>query len=87
MRHLIIDGAQKRTFQNQIMPNQRDKKLKYLIFLPNNDLVMTKFGPRFELFGHIDWRWVSGLWVENIVRSMENTNVSGVCTSLKKPKP
>ena len=35
------------------MPNQRDKKLNYLLFLPNNDLVMTKCGSRFELFDHM----------------------------------
>ena len=29
--------------------------LTYLIFLPNNNLVMTKFGPRFELFDRIDY--------------------------------
>ena len=42
----------------------------YLILLPNNDLVMMKFGPRFELFDHLIIIYL----VENIVKAMENTN-------------
>ena len=39
--------------------------LTYLIFLPNNDLVMTKFGPIFELFDRVDCGWVGG-WVVGV---------------------
>ena len=55
---LSLDGAQERTFQNQIIRIQKkitklcmilSDYLTSLIYLPNNDLVMTKFGPRFEL--------------------------------------
>ena len=42
-----------------------DLYLTHLIFLPNNNLVMTKFGTSFESFDCNDCGWVGG-WVVGV---------------------